>query len=76
MAHCAELAHAAFAQLLRADARADELDRPGWLAQAYIAGFGESGLTNPTRRSRGRAALTTWTWLAAHYLHESRDLHA
>ena len=75
MARCAELAYAAFAQLLRSDARADELDRPGWLAPAYIAGFGEWA-ANPTRRSRGEAARTTWTWLAAHYLHESRDLHA
>ena len=48
MAHCAELAFAAFAQLLRDDTRADELDRPGWLAPAYIAGFGDWA-SNPTR---------------------------
>ncbi len=74
MAHCAELAYASFAQLLRASAQPDALDRPGWLAPAYIAGFDEWS-SNPTRRSRGQAALATWSWLAAHYLHESRDLH-
>src|SRR5262249_9553741 len=55
-------------------ARADEVDRPGWLAPAYLASFGEWA-SSPTRRSRERAALATWGWLAAHYRHESRDLH-
>jgi hypothetical protein len=72
MARCAELAYAAFDNLLKSG-RADELDRPGWLAPAYVAGLGDRA-SDPTRRSRERAARDTWTWLAAHYRHESRDL--
>ena len=75
MARCAELAYGAFVPLLRSDASGDELDRPGWLAPAYIAAFGDRA-SNPTRRGREQAARDNWTWLAAHYRHESRDLHA
>ncbi len=72
MARCAELAYAAFDNLIKSD-RADELDRPGWLAPVYVAGLG-NWTSNPNRRSRERAARDTWTWLAAHYRHGTRDL--
>ena len=73
MARIAVLAYTAFDELLRSE-RADELDRPGWLAPAYIARLGDR-TTNPTWRARERAAGIAWNWLAAHYRHESRDLH-
>ncbi len=74
MARCAELAYNAFDKLLRSDAPANEPDRPGWLAPAYLAAIGE-GVVSPTRRIREKASRTTWSWLADHYRHESRDLH-
>jgi hypothetical protein len=73
VSRCAELTYDAFVHLLQADTTGDVLDRPGWLAPAYIAGFG-NWEASPTRRGRERAARDTWTWLAAHYRHESRDL--
>ncbi len=75
IARGSELAHGALEELIRSgnDGPGDLLDRPGWLAPAYLTGFG-NWTSSPTRRARERAARTTWAWLAGLYQYESRDL--
>jgi hypothetical protein len=74
MSRCAELTYDAFVRLLKPDATADDLDRAGWVAPAYLPGFGNWEM-NPIRRGRERAYRDNWTWLAGHYRFESRDLN-
>jgi hypothetical protein len=74
MSRCAELTYDAFVRLLKPDATVDDLDRAGWVAPAYLPGFG-NWETNPIRRGRERAYRDNWTWLAGHYRFESRDLN-
>lgn len=75
IARGSELAHEAFEELIRSsnEGEGELLDRPGWLAPAYLTGFGDWS-SAPIRRARERAALTTWAWLAGLYQYESYDL--
>ena len=71
IAHFTQAVHARILDALSKAGSKPGPDLPGWIAPAFI--LDEN--SNPIQRSRDQERLATWSWLAARYRHESRDLH-